>query len=185
MSFRDKHDNVLCHHGRPFSCGECGEEYAAELDAPFTPSPRSGADPDQRIAELTTQRDMYRTLAGIGVWHQSCRPNREMAARELQKSQAVIDKLADEITRLQAGSGAVPRLRIEELIELFREYEATSQAISNESGNKMERYARACEAATLRVVIGELSALLEGITREENDTRHDRQSASGPTGSSR
>lgn len=31
---RDQHGNVLCCHGRPFQCSECGEEYARELDAP-------------------------------------------------------------------------------------------------------------------------------------------------------
>ena len=56
----------------------------------------------QEIAKLTEQRDTYRTLAGIGTWHSDCRPNRHMAAREIEKSQAVINKLADEITTLQA-----------------------------------------------------------------------------------
>lgn len=46
------------------------------------------------------ERDTYRTLAAIGAWHKDCRPNREMAAREIQKSQAVINKLADTITAL-------------------------------------------------------------------------------------
>jgi hypothetical protein len=50
------------------------------------------------LAEARKERDTYRTLAGIGAWHKECRPNREMAARELQKSQAVIDKLADTIS---------------------------------------------------------------------------------------
>ncbi len=48
-------------------------------------------------------RDRYRTLAGIGTWHKECRPNREMAARELAKSQIVIDKLADRITELESA----------------------------------------------------------------------------------
>jgi predicted transcriptional regulator len=47
-------------------------------------------------------RDEARTLAQIGTWHNECRPNREMAARELAKSQEVIDKLADRISELEA-----------------------------------------------------------------------------------
>jgi hypothetical protein len=58
--------------------------------------------PEEEIARLTAERDEYRTLAGIGVWHKDCRPNRHMAVRELAKSQAVINKLADEIARLKA-----------------------------------------------------------------------------------
>lgn len=54
------------------------------------------------LALSNKQRDEFRTLSQIGVWHKDCRPNREMAARELQKSQAIIDKLADEITSLRA-----------------------------------------------------------------------------------
>ena len=54
------------------------------------------------MARLIRERDDYRTLAEIGTWHKDCRPNREMAARELAKSQAIINKLADEITQLQA-----------------------------------------------------------------------------------
>lgn len=29
---RDEHGRVLCCHGRPFTCNECGEDYAADLD---------------------------------------------------------------------------------------------------------------------------------------------------------
>jgi hypothetical protein len=50
----------------------------------------------KEIAEL-------QTLAKIGTWHDECRLNRQQAARELQKSQAVIDKLADEIKSLNAA----------------------------------------------------------------------------------
>lgn len=31
---RDELDRVLCCHGRPIECLECGEEYAAELNKP-------------------------------------------------------------------------------------------------------------------------------------------------------
>lgn len=55
----------------------------------------------EKLASVMVDRDTYRTLSGIGVWHADCRPNREMAARELQKSQAVIDKLADTIAGLK------------------------------------------------------------------------------------
>jgi chromosome segregation ATPase len=56
---------------------------------------------EQARQEAEQQRDQYRTLAAIGVWHADCRPNRAMAARELAKSQAVIDKLADTISSLR------------------------------------------------------------------------------------
>lgn len=53
------------------------------------------------IAKLKQERDDCKTLAGIGVWHKDCRPNRQTAAREIAKSQTVINRLADEITRLR------------------------------------------------------------------------------------
>lgn len=34
---RDALGNVLCCHGRPFRCAECGEDYAAELNRPRQP----------------------------------------------------------------------------------------------------------------------------------------------------
>lgn len=52
--------------------------------------------------EALRQRDALKVFAGIGTWHDECRPNREMAARELAKSQAVIDKMADTVTGLRA-----------------------------------------------------------------------------------
>jgi hypothetical protein len=58
---------------------------------------------EHQFATLRTERDEYRTLAAIGTWHAECRPNRHMAARELQKSQAVIDKLADTISALRTA----------------------------------------------------------------------------------
>ncbi len=43
---RDEHGHVLCCHGRPMLCSECGEEYAAELtDA--TNEPKSGVRVDR------------------------------------------------------------------------------------------------------------------------------------------
>lgn len=53
------------------------------------------------LAAMQVQRDNYKTLAGIGVWHADCRPNRHQAAETIQKQQAENDKLADEISRLR------------------------------------------------------------------------------------
>ena len=57
--------------------------------------------------EARAERDALKVFAGIGTWHDECRPNREMAARELAKSQAVIDKLADTISALHASHQAL------------------------------------------------------------------------------
>lgn len=64
---------------------------------------------DLFAAQLTTlaqARDEYRTLAKIGTWHNDCRPNRQQAVREIEKSQAVINKLADRISELEAQVAA-------------------------------------------------------------------------------
>jgi chromosome segregation ATPase len=55
---------------------------------------------EQRLEAAERERDAYRALAKIGIWHDDCRPNRHMAARELAKSQAIIDKLADTVSAL-------------------------------------------------------------------------------------
>ena len=36
---RDEHGRVLCCHGRPFVCLECGEDYARELNHPVIKLP--------------------------------------------------------------------------------------------------------------------------------------------------
>lgn len=57
------------------------------------------------IAEVERQRieiRELRTLAKIGTWHNDCRMNRKQAAQELEKSQAVINKLADTVSQLEA-----------------------------------------------------------------------------------
>jgi hypothetical protein len=53
------------------------------------------------IDRLREQCDEYKVLAAVGTWHADCRPNRQKAAQELLKSQAVIDKLADRISELE------------------------------------------------------------------------------------
>lgn len=55
-----------------------------------------------RALKAEAEAAELRTLAQIGTWHKDCRPNRHMAARELQKSQAIINQLADTITELRA-----------------------------------------------------------------------------------
>ena len=54
----------------------------------------------QGLEAAERERDEFKTLANIGIWHDDCRPNRHMAARELAKSQAIIDKLADTVSTL-------------------------------------------------------------------------------------
>jgi hypothetical protein len=49
------------------------------------------------VAALRKERDEYRTLAKVGQWHDDCRPNRQQAAREIKKQQAVINKMADAV----------------------------------------------------------------------------------------
>jgi hypothetical protein len=72
---RDELGNVLCHHGRPFSCIECGEEYAQEIKRPAGGA-GGEADASERDAgtprstgTLQAQRDLLRAaLVGlIGV----------------------------------------------------------------------------------------------------------------------
>lgn len=63
------------------------------------------------IETLKEERATYKTLAQIGTWHPDCRPNRAMAARELEKSQAVINKLADTISELRAEIEGVENVK--------------------------------------------------------------------------
>lgn len=62
---------------------------------------RLGAPQDEEIARLKQEIRELRTLANIGTWHEDCRPNRHQAAREIEKSQEIINKLADRITELE------------------------------------------------------------------------------------
>lgn len=48
---RDECDRVLCPHGRPMTCLECGEEYAQELTGPASGAP---AAVDERSTERAT-----------------------------------------------------------------------------------------------------------------------------------
>lgn len=95
-------------------CPTCGTAltyatfHTREQHCQEEPRAPSELAPDEEIRLLKVmlqvanrERDQYQTLAAIGTWHRECRPNREMAARELQKSQAIIDKLADTITELR------------------------------------------------------------------------------------
>lgn len=54
-----------------------------------------------KLVETEGQRDAFKALTKVGTWHDDCRPNRQQAGRELAKSQAVIDKLADRISVLE------------------------------------------------------------------------------------
>lgn len=83
------------HHPVGDWCGDCRDVIAANVRRLLA-----------HLATVQQERDEYRTLAAIGVWHEDCRPNRHMAARELAKSQAVIDKLADTISAVTARSEA-------------------------------------------------------------------------------
>ncbi len=58
------------------------------------------------VEKLRVENQELRTLAKIGTWHNECRPNRHQAARELEKSQAIINKLADTISDLRAELAA-------------------------------------------------------------------------------
>jgi hypothetical protein len=46
---RDSDGFVLCHHGRPIRCLECGDEYEAELDKPAPPA----SSPPERSEGVT------------------------------------------------------------------------------------------------------------------------------------
>jgi hypothetical protein len=81
-------------------------EYIGSLKRTLAEHCTTTAEQAQTIQKLTEERNTYKTLAGIGAWHNDCRPNRQQAARELQKSQAIIDKLADRITALEADLAA-------------------------------------------------------------------------------
>ncbi len=99
-----------------------------------------------------------RVLAKIGTWHDDCRPNREMAARELAKSQAIIDKLADEITSLQAQiNAALDRERA--LREWLVTQRDTAEAAANQSTDDAMIASQVGAVASLRMVLAHLDAL--------------------------
>jgi hypothetical protein len=50
-ALRDDIGRVLCCHGRPMTCLECGEEYAAELEKPAEPTPPA-REPRADVREL-------------------------------------------------------------------------------------------------------------------------------------
>lgn len=63
---RDPFGRVLCCHGRPFDCNECGEEYAADLERPAAPTaPQPPAGEDERADVL---RDWEAEIKEHGVW---------------------------------------------------------------------------------------------------------------------
>ena len=79
----------------------------------------------QRVRALEAERDEYRTLAGVGKWHDDCRPNRHMAAREIAKGQEVINKLADEIAALRARVAALEQAGAAFVAEVRAKYPAS------------------------------------------------------------
>lgn len=59
------------------------------------------------LDEMRRQRDEFKALASVGVWHKDCRPNRHKAADEILKSQQRIDALADQLIELRAERDAL------------------------------------------------------------------------------
>lgn len=54
---RDEIGRVLCCHGRPIQCYECGEDYAAELNAPTPAAPsREEREADDRVVGMLVER---------------------------------------------------------------------------------------------------------------------------------
>ena len=64
---RDELDRVLCPHGRPMICMECGDEYARELDGPASGAP---AAVDERSTERATAESTG-ALIRYGVLHRT------------------------------------------------------------------------------------------------------------------
>lgn len=84
-----EHDSGVC---ECVTFNECDATRLHEVEAALASA----------LTEATEQRDEYKALAAVGTWHADCRPNRHKAAQELLKSQAVIDKLADRVSELEA-----------------------------------------------------------------------------------
>lgn len=53
---RDESGNVLCCHGRPIQCAECGEEYASDIEA--TPARKTCAT-CRHVKERKTRVGMF------------------------------------------------------------------------------------------------------------------------------
>ena len=66
---RDADGQVICHHGRSFTCPECGEEYAAELAGEAEPPADEGAQETRTYtqAELNeaVQLAIERTIQNV------------------------------------------------------------------------------------------------------------------------
>jgi hypothetical protein len=83
MSHRDKLGNVLCEHGRPFNCGECGEEYAREIDAPPPARPEgTGDDLRLRLTGLIAQWRAKATGDHLGDGLEWCADALDAALRD-------------------------------------------------------------------------------------------------------
>lgn len=96
---------VMLQDGRSpeWTCPTCGGDGLwCKCTTEFIAVRQRAEAAEARCAALAAERDEYKALAKVGPWHNDCRPNRHMAARELLKSQAVNDKLADTITSLNA-----------------------------------------------------------------------------------
>lgn len=55
-----------------------------------------------QVATLTEERDRYKTLAAIGVWHNDCRPNRRQAADTIAHLDDALKRQAALVTDLTA-----------------------------------------------------------------------------------
>lgn len=118
MSIRDDLDRVLCHHGRPFTCGECGEEYAAEVEKPLsvpavaTPVEQGKADPSRKGFEGAPDgvealiREM-RTIAMV-AGQASVEGPRDFLARQSAREAERASRWADELEALLAASRLRP-----------------------------------------------------------------------------
>lgn len=171
-------DQIHDYTGDPKHCHACAitawtraelrtRDVEQERDKALVRAQRIGDQSDQRIAKLlekssvseaapvdaltamTLERDTYRTLAAIGTWHNDCRPNRHMAARELEKSQAVIDKLADTISALtrerDCARGA------ETLARAFGVQAEQGEALADAYSEQLKARAEAAEAIVARL----------------------------------
>lgn len=90
--------------------GEIAAEYVALCDSHERLRASLVAMTEERDA-LQRERDEYRTLSRIGRWHSECRPNRVQAAREFEKLQATIDKMADAVSESNRRAEAAEQER--------------------------------------------------------------------------
>lgn len=97
---RDSLGNVLCWHGRPFACIECGEEYARELDAPVIELPEK--HPLRiRAEKAEAQRDRLRS-ALVGLVGGSDRAELEAMEAVLRSYTAPVADIAASIDAIHA-----------------------------------------------------------------------------------